>query len=151
MSETSEVVRPTIDALNRIPGVFAYRVHSGKVKVRNGWMKLADSGFPDIACVVQGAACFFEAKKRRTKNAAIVFKKDQLSTHDTLRRCGARVVVIESVAEAIAVVREILSGETARASVMNEVGPATIGVAASPVSQPILPTTDRKGVSRAGE
>lgn len=48
MSEGSDVVRPILDALAKIPGLWASRMHSGVAKVRGGWMHLAAEGTPDI-------------------------------------------------------------------------------------------------------
>ena len=47
MSETSDVVKPILDALEAA-GIWATRMQSGKVKVRGGWMRLAPAGTPDI-------------------------------------------------------------------------------------------------------
>lgn len=47
MSETSEVVRPILELLRRF-GITATRMQCGRVRVRGGWMHLADEGWPDI-------------------------------------------------------------------------------------------------------
>ena len=47
MSETSELTRPLIDALNQTGGL-ALRMNSGKVRVKRGFMHLHDAGTADI-------------------------------------------------------------------------------------------------------
>lgn len=103
MSETSEVTRPVIDAINALPECFAYRVHSGKVKVRGGWMQLAPKGTPDLFAMVRGVAVHFETKVERGRLSA-----EQREMHAHLRRAGARVEVVRSVAEAMTVVRQVM-------------------------------------------
>lgn len=103
MSETSDVVRPTLEALNSIPGCVAFRIHSGRVKVRGGWMHLGESGLPDIGAVVRERPVFFEAKDVKG-----LVSEDQLKQHARIRRAGADVFVIRSPREAVDVVRAIL-------------------------------------------
>lgn len=104
MSETSTVVRPILDALNGVPGCVAYRIHSGKVKVRGGWMHLAEEGTPDIGCVVRGVPVFFEAKAPKG-----LVSERQLEWHGQARRAGAFVFIVRSPASAVDVVRKILA------------------------------------------
>lgn len=99
MSETSEIVTPAMNAINKIPGVACIRVHSGRVKVARGWMKQNRKGSPDLLAVVNGRAVFMEAKKQGEK-----LTPDQEQEHERLRRAGATVVVIHSPDEAIAAV-----------------------------------------------
>jgi hypothetical protein len=47
MSETSEITRPLIDALNQTGGM-ALRMNSGKVKVARGFVQLHEEGTADI-------------------------------------------------------------------------------------------------------
>lgn len=103
MSETSTIVTPSIKALNGIPGVLAYRVHSGRVKVVGGWMHLGPAGFPDIGCCINGLSVFLEAKLPGKKPTS-----QQLSTHLWLRKSGAFVYTIESVHDALDIARRFL-------------------------------------------
>lgn len=106
MTETHDVVRPTLDLLNGIPGVIAYRIHSGKAKVRGGWIHLADPGTPDIGATVKGLAVFFEAKAAKG-----LVSEEQLEWHARARRAGAMVFVIRRPSTAVDVVRKILNGQ----------------------------------------
>lgn len=145
MTEQRTIVSPLLKALKLIPGVVAYRIHASLPLKR---MRGAGKGLPDIAVVLRGVPLFFEAKRPKGSR----YEDGQLEKHEELRRCGARVEVVRSVAEAIAVVREILASASPRALVSNEVvGDGGVGAPPSPVSQPSRPVQDRKGVSRAGE
>ena len=107
MSETSEVTRPTVDALNCIPGVIAIRIQAGRVKSRGGgWMQLAEPGSPDVIAVVKGLAVFFECKAPKG-----LVSEEQLAWHARARRAGAVVVVIRKPSAAVDVVRKILNGQ----------------------------------------
>jgi hypothetical protein len=103
MSETSDVVTPTITALNGIPGVVAYRLHSGRVKVRGGYMRNNEPGAPDIFAVVKGVPVFFEAK-----SATGELSDDQTAEAFRISRAGAQVWCIRSVHEALKVARRML-------------------------------------------
>lgn len=105
MSETKDVVRPTLDCLNSIPGVVAYRIHSGKVKSRGGgWMQLAEPGTPDIGACVRGLSVFIECKT--TKG---LVSEEQLEWHARARRAGAMVFVIRKPSAAVEEVRKLLT------------------------------------------
>ena len=105
MSETSDVVTPTLRALRNIPGVVAERVQSGTRG--GGKMRLASPGAPDIWCICMGVALLFECKaeggktKKKTKEA-------QAEYHERVRRCGGVVLVITKPAQAIEVVRKLM-------------------------------------------
>lgn len=103
MSETRDVVRPTLELLNGIPGVVAYRIHSGKVKVRGGWMHLAEPGTPDIGVCVRGLAVYFECKAAKGS-----VSDEQLTWHARARRAGALVFVIRKPSAAVEEVRKLL-------------------------------------------
>lgn len=100
MSETSTIVTPALRALARIPGVIAFRLpaSTGSYRIRG-----AGAGAPDIGCVVNGRALFLEAKKPGEKS-----RPGQLRWQEDARRAGAVVVVVHSVAEAVAAVRSLL-------------------------------------------
>lgn len=96
MSETSTIVTPALEALNAIPGVVAYRIHSGRVQVKRGWLHLGPSGQADIGVCVRGRCLFLEAK-----TAKGLVSEEQLQWHGRARRAGADVLVIRSVREAV--------------------------------------------------
>jgi len=47
VSESSELTGPIIKALRQM-GYLVFRMNSGKVRVRGGWMQLCDEGTADI-------------------------------------------------------------------------------------------------------
>jgi hypothetical protein len=83
-------------ALRRI-GRTAFRVHSGKVKVKGGWMQLAPNGTPDLYVLGWG---WLECKAAKGKLNA-----DQIAWHAHARAAGERVAVVRTPAEALEVVR----------------------------------------------
>lgn len=104
MSEQSTVTGPIIEAISALPGCAAWRQHSGRKNLGGRWIHLGPSGMPDIGAVVRGRAIFFEAKlpgKTPTE--------DQIRMHERLRRAGAEVHVVFSVAQALDVVRGVLA------------------------------------------
>lgn len=103
MSEQSTVTGPTIAALNAIPGVLCFRIHSGKKNLGGRWIHLGEKGMPDLGLVIRGRAIFLEAKTDTGKLSV-----DQELMHDRLRRCGACVFTIRSVAEALGIARAAL-------------------------------------------
>jgi hypothetical protein len=62
MSETSDVVRPLLAALEAL-GIECHRIHCGKARVRGGFLHLNKPGKPDIGGVLPGGRAFYvEAK-----------------------------------------------------------------------------------------
>lgn len=49
-----DVSKACKDVFKRFPGVKAIRVHSGSVKVKYGYMQLAEAGTSDFICCVEG-------------------------------------------------------------------------------------------------
>ena len=103
MSETGTIVWPAIKALNGIPGVVACRLHSGKPKVRGGYMQSNPIGTADIVASVHGAVVFIEAKLPGEK-----LRAEQRMFQDRVERTGARYEIIESSSEAIAIALKML-------------------------------------------
>jgi hypothetical protein len=103
MSETSEITTPAIKAINDLPNCVAYRVQCGKVQVRGGWLTGAPEGMPDIGAVIDGTAVYFETKVRGGKAS-----KAQYEMHARLRRAGASVEIVHSVAEVLTIARQHL-------------------------------------------
>ncbi len=98
MSET-ELYDPIKKTLERI-GCIVTRVHSGKVKVRGGWMQLADPGTPDHHVMSPGGV----ATWLETKTAEGDLNPAQKAWHERARKAGHRVRVVRSPAEAVAAV-----------------------------------------------
>jgi hypothetical protein len=96
MSET-DLYDPIKKTLERL-GCIVTRVHSGKVKVRGGWMQLADPGTPDHHVMApNGIATWLETK---TDEGSL--SPAQLLWHERAKRSGHRVFVVRSPAEAVA-------------------------------------------------
>jgi hypothetical protein len=91
VSET-QLSRSIQDALAGV-GLWCIRVHSGKVRVRGGWLQLAEPGTPDLYCI---ALCWFEVKLPGQKPNA-----DQLKWHARAKAMGEKVYVVSSVEEAV--------------------------------------------------
>jgi hypothetical protein len=90
VSENTQVTKPTLDAINALPGGKAVKVH-GSV--------YSEKGTPDIDAVVAGVAYKLEAKLPGEKPTSIQSKR--------LREwaaAGAVVGVIYSKAEALAII-----------------------------------------------
>lgn len=88
-----------VEALASV-GRMAFRVQSGKVKVRGGWMQLAPTGTPDLYVLGWG---WLECKAEKGK-----LSPAQLAMHDRIRIAGERVAVVKTPAEAI---RMVVGGE----------------------------------------
>ncbi len=98
MSET-ELYDPIKKTLERC-GHIVTRIHSGKVKVRGGWMQLAPKGTPDhVVSSPNGLTTWLE-----TKTPVGELNADQKAWHERAKRGGHRVVVVRSPAEALAAV-----------------------------------------------
>jgi hypothetical protein len=109
VTENADITRPLYDAINAIPYCVAHRLHSGKVKVRRGWMQLEPKGTPDVLALLRNGPMqmhwpvYFETKALDGEERA-----SQVKRHRELRAIGFRVEVPRSLPEAMAVVREVL-------------------------------------------
>ncbi len=83
-------------------GRLAIRVHSGKVKVRGGWMRLAPEGTPDLYVLGFG---WLECKAEKGK-----LSPDQERMHRLITEAGERVAVVRSAGEAVMVVLKAAEG-----------------------------------------
>jgi hypothetical protein len=83
------------DALSKL-GFWSIRIQSGSVKVRRGYMSLAEPGTPDRYVIGYG---WLEIKMPGKKLSG-----DQLAWHARARELGERVEVAESVPQAVDVV-----------------------------------------------
>jgi hypothetical protein len=90
VSETTQVTKPTLDAINALPGGKAIKVH-GSV--------YAESGTPDIDAVVDGVPYKFECKLPGEPPTVIQRKRLR-----EWRDAGAVAGVIYSKAEALAII-----------------------------------------------
>lgn len=109
MTETRDIVGPTLRALNRIPGVICLRLQAGTVRARGGFVRGNAAGTPDLLAIVRGSAIFMEAKMPRMHGErGGVLSKEQ---HAFIRRAyGAEAdwLVITSPKDAIDVVKGYL-------------------------------------------
>lgn len=104
----SELYKRILDSLNAIPGVLAWRVHAGKVKVRGGWMQLAAKGVADIHALVEpGVFVGLEVKRPDGKGR---IRESQSEWIDRVRSLGGHAVVVMTVDEAVRAVLEIREG-----------------------------------------
>lgn len=95
MSETdlSRDIQRTLAKL----GIWCIRVQSGKVRVRGGWMQLAEEGTPDLCC--PALALWLEVKTLAGEP-----KPSQVAWHARAKREGVKVAVVRSISEAIGAV-----------------------------------------------
>lgn len=103
MSETSDIVTPIIRRLEA-RGYKPERVQSGTA--RGGRTRLAPPGTPDIHVTIAGRCVYLEAKTAVGKVSEVQHRR-----HAELRRQGARVEVVRSVAEAELIVARVLAAE----------------------------------------
>jgi len=86
-----------VEALTRL-GLWAFRVHSGKVQLRSGhWMALAPAGTPDVIILLPDGrmgACECKERSGRASRA-------QRQRLDAINRAGGVAFVAHSVAEAV--------------------------------------------------
>lgn len=97
MTAERDIKRSILDGLHAA-GIIAFRVHSGKVKVRGGWMHLAPEGTPDIVAIVPPHGRFLGLE---VKTEDGVERPGQLDFAKGARRHGAAVVTVRSAVEAI--------------------------------------------------
>lgn len=89
MSETTSIVTPAVELLNKVPGVWAMRVNSGGRKVGKYFIHFAPEGTADIFCVADGQAFFFEAKLPGER-----LSEEQQKFSERARRAGAAYFVV---------------------------------------------------------
>lgn len=94
----TELTRGLREAIRSL-GMPCERVHSGKVKVKRGWMQLASVGTPDL----WSPLCWIECKMPGEKPTP-----EQLAWHATAERWGCRVEVVQSVEQGARRIRELL-------------------------------------------
>lgn len=101
MSETSEVVRPILKALEAL-GVPCHRIHCGKVRVRGGWLHLNSPGKPDIGGTLPGGRAFYiEAKGAHGDGCGCDSCRGQRRERTALEAGGALYVFARSVDSAL--------------------------------------------------
>jgi hypothetical protein len=61
MSETSTLTGPIAEMLEE-RDILCFRMQSGRVKVRGGWMKLCPEGTADLLCFPPGRVLWIETK-----------------------------------------------------------------------------------------
>jgi hypothetical protein len=101
----------SIASVLRAMGHTVIRVQSGVVKVRGGWMRLADPGTPDLCLpflpgwleVKLPARTVGVTSKR--KRAATKPNEAQREWHTKAAKAGVKVAVVRSASEAVDVIR----------------------------------------------
>jgi hypothetical protein len=89
-NETDGIVHPAIKILQKMPGVLALRLNSGKARGLNGgFIELCPKGTADIFACADGQCFFFEAKKPGEK-----LSHEQRKFSDRAVDSGARYFVI---------------------------------------------------------
>jgi len=104
MSETHDVVTPTIDALEALPWTTCHRLQSGDARVRGGYMRGNETGTPDIIVSIYGRTLYLEAKSKDGK-----LKPAQRRFAERAIRNGCLYATIRSVSEALGIARKILA------------------------------------------
>lgn len=87
-----------VEALRKA-GRFVFRIHSGQVKVRRGFMQLAPKGTPDLYVLGFGWM--------ETKTDEGELSPEQLEMHARIRAAGERVAVVRSAKEALEAVTNV--------------------------------------------
>ena len=93
MTDRTKSKRETIDqgnliaALERLP-VIVRRQHSGRAKVKRGYMYFGTKGWPDLLVLFRGGLVFVESKAGDGELSA-----DQERVHGELRAMGHTVIV----------------------------------------------------------
>ena len=95
----SSIKRGILAALNKLPGVFAYKGHGGPYQ---------HAGIPDISVIKAGTAIYLEVKRPGEEMTPL-----QSAMARKLSKAGAIVAVVTSVEEAVAIV-EGQNGKTRR-------------------------------------
>lgn len=99
MGETQDLTNPAVRMLRQM-GHKAFRMNSGRVRVKGGWMHLAEKGTADILCFPRvGPVTWIETKVG--KNG---MSEDQERFRDDVRAFGHRHLVARNLDE----VREAL-------------------------------------------
>jgi hypothetical protein len=97
MTEEGDSKRRILAALEAV-GAFAFRVQSGMVKVRGGWMHLSPPGTADILVIVppDGRVLGLEVKTAKGKE-----RDAQLTWADAVRGLGGAVQTVRTPEEAV--------------------------------------------------
>ena len=98
MTAERDIKRAILEALHAA-GIIAFRVHSGRVKVKRGWMHLAPEGTPDIVAIVPPHGRFLGLEVKTDEGTE---RDGQLEFAKGARRHGAAVCTVRSPREAVA-------------------------------------------------
>ena len=142
MSETSDIVTPTLEAL-KLMGVIAWRVNAGGRTRRS---VQAPPGTPDIigALPPNGRLFGLEAKAGKGK-----LSEAQEAWHERARKAGVLVGTIRSWKEAVELVEDWKDGEVAMSRMTPEERNSCLVSALRMTAEP-APTQSRMAASRAG-
>jgi hypothetical protein len=104
MTEEGDIKRDSLEALERV-GAFAFRVQSGMVKVRGGWMHLSPPGTADILVIVPPLGRILGLEVKTAKGTE---REAQLAWADGVRALGGAVRTVRSPQEAVRAYFEVL-------------------------------------------
>ena len=96
MTRSEQAIQADIVAALAKAGRFAFRVHSGNVRVARGYMQLAPEGTPDLYVLGFG---WLEVKAEQGK-----LRASQVAMHARIRAAGERVETVRTVADALVAV-----------------------------------------------
>lgn len=100
---TEAAIQREIMQAARAMGHKAFRMNAGKVRVKGGFMELAEDGTPDLLIIMsRGRSLWVEVKKPGEEPAVV-----QRLRHRELRNMGHAVTVARSVEEFIKAVGEM--------------------------------------------
>lgn len=100
---TESAIQRDIVTAGRAMGAKVYRLNAGKVRVKGGFMELAEDGTPDLLTVwPRGRLLFVEVKRPKEQPTVI-----QKLRHRELRNMGHAVCTAHSVEEFIEAMREM--------------------------------------------
>lgn len=98
MSE-NELQASIVSSLERL-GHHVTRIQSGKVRVKGGWMQLAEEGTPDL--VVRSPGGLTTWLETKVKDGRL--RPAQLAWHERAKKGGHRVAIVRSINDAVTVV-----------------------------------------------
>ena len=100
---SESAIQRDIIACAEAMGAKVYRMNAGRVRVRNGWMRLCEDGTPDLLTVwPHGVSLWVEVKRPGEEPTDA-----QRSRHRELRALGHAVAVCESTEQFVEAMDEV--------------------------------------------
>lgn len=100
MSETSELTGPLLKML-RQAGVMCFRMQSGRVKVRGGWMQLCPNGTADILCFPRKGGVLWLETKAVKRDPHRAQREAQAEFCDSVTAMGHRYLQIRDLGDVL--------------------------------------------------